>query len=416
MSISPTEAGNSTTVQEAGTGLEQKTLVDSKIQMLGDIQNLDIGPEEKTLIDSEIHALKNTEMDSEHKSDSENSVASQDNSGNNLDPNIGADINAVSPKCTVSTSDQNTGAGSNNLKSSDQNELSLEQKSTVKSNTAATVGTNSMQQKTGADTSKETKSSGNQAVISKPKTVINTCSGTKSSVSEGEKPKTVTNGDASAKNNVPSGGAQKEQSSYATTTSQKTDTNLVSYSINSSSNLSSINPSSNLSSINLSSNLSSINLSSNLSSINLSSDLSSINLSSNLSSINLSSNLSSINSSSDQSSINSGSDLSSINSGSDLSSTDSGSGSGGPSYGSAHVIKNTELPNTELSTPVIEKPKPTVDIAEAIGVKDIQPKIEGQVAQANVTSPPSNMGMGSFLIGILGAFIIVFIIILALSI
>jgi len=409
VSISSAEASNCTCIQAAGTGLEQITVTDS-----------------------EIHALENSWTDSEPKSDSENSIAgqynieidlyptSEDNNdakesdgavksesgssnlvektseNNNENPEsegvdheinsgTGTDINTDNPKSTVLNSDQETKAGSNNIKSANQNELSLEQKTTVKSNTAATESTGtSLKQKTGTDVSKETKSSGNQEVVAKLEAGTGIFNVVKSSTSEGVKPVPKTNG------------AQKELCSCATTTPQKTDNNLDSSSTNLSSDSSSTNLSSNSSSMNLSSNSSSMNLSSNSSSMNLSSDLNSTD---------------------------SESDLNSINSASDPSSMDSESDSGGPSYGSAHVIKNTEL-----STPVIEKSKPDVDVAEALGIKDIQPKIEGQQpkiegqqpkiegqkAQASVISHSSDIG--SFSIGLLGAFIIVFIILLTLLI
>jgi hypothetical protein len=150
ISISSTEASNSNPIQEnAGVGLEQKKLIDSDIQTLGNIKtNSEITSEQKMLIDSNIYTLKNTETDLDHEFDSENSANSLDNTGTNLnlkneanngaeksesgssdlvaktsgnsnkesskseginqEINSEADINADSPKSTVSTSDQET--------------------------------------------------------------------------------------------------------------------------------------------------------------------------------------------------------------------------------------------------------------------------------------------------------------------
>jgi hypothetical protein len=103
----------------------------------------------------------------------------------------------------VLTSDQETEAGSNNLKPSDQNELSPEQKTIVKSNTdvAESPGLY-LKQKSGADTCKEIKCPGNQGVNAEPKTVMETYNGIKSSISEGVNPTLNTNGTTCAKSKV----------------------------------------------------------------------------------------------------------------------------------------------------------------------------------------------------------------------
>jgi len=258
--------------------------------------------------------------------------------------NTGADINTDSPKSTVLTSNHETGEDGNDIKSSDQNELSLEQKITVKGGTDATESTGlCLKQKTGVDTSKETICSINQEVKAEPKTGIEIRNKVKSQKSEREKPIPKKNGTTSAKNKVPSGRDRKEQSSSTITTPQKTDTILDSSSINSGFDSSSMN------------------------------------------------------SGFDSSSKNSGFDSSGMNSGSDSSSTDHGD--------SSRITSSSMLSinNKVLSNPVSERP--VMEIVYIPGIANLQPDIKRQIVQATIIKPPSKMV--SFLIGFAGMLFIV---------
>ena len=129
------------------------------------------------------------------------------------------------------------------------------------------------------------------------------------------------------------------------------------------------------------------------------------NSSFNNSGFNSSFNNSGFNSSFNDSGINSNGTDPGINSngtdsGFNSSSTGPDSDSGGKSYGIVHII------HTSYSTPDSEGSRPIVNTAEAIGLKDLQPKIEENLAKASLISGPSKGG--SFLIGFMGMFLIVF--------
>ena len=367
ISVSPTEAGNSTITQEnTGNSLTEKTTLEISGNDLEQVIN-DLKKEIKVKNSADSH---------------EDTVDSVQKNGGASDTDT-SKSDSTDPKGKAAESNEAKNSGSQVVDLDKEKAVESEAKSQKAANTnpdhesIAGGATKSVQEgvsspeQTTVEKS-ETGTSKNNIVDLKPKDDSGIAKAIKSLTNEDTKTESIVSGVTSKKDTDFSCKTQNLPTS-STEKPQKTVSNPVSCSTNSGSN-SSVNNSD----------------------FNVSGNYSGSNSSGNESGINSSGNESGINSNSTDPGINSnGTDTGIISS-----STDPDPDSGGKSYGIAHII------HTSYSTPYSGGSKPIVNTAEAIGLKDLQPRIAGNLAQASLISSPSRSG--SFLIGFMGMLLVLF--------